>query len=137
MSAHATLPGRHRRTARRAPGRTRGRSRTAWALPAVLAVLFGFYAQNIERDGATITAGQALLGVVSGVVFGALCYALGRVQHALPRELRAAAYGALAGVAIGWLYSLSGTSVLTATAVSLAVGAGVGAVAFYVFYTHE
>ncbi|MFJ8586399.1 hypothetical protein ACIRD2_17350 [Streptomyces sp. NPDC093595] len=139
MSAHATLPGRHRRSVEGAPGgtRTRGRGRAGWIVPLVLAVLYGFYAQNIERGGATITAGQAVLGVVSGVVFGVLCFLLWRYRGRLPREPRAVAFGSLAGLAVGWLYSLSGNSVLTVAVVSLIVGAGVACAAFYVFYTHE
>lgn len=135
MAAHVTLPGRHRRTRDRASGRTRGRG---WIVPAVLGVIYGFYAQFVERDGeGPVTGGQALLGVVSAVVFGGLCYLVGRTRQALPRELRATAFGSVAGLGIGFLYSLTGASVLTSTVMGLIVGAGVGLGAFYVFYTHE
>ena len=66
-----------------------------------------------------------------------LCFALGRIQHSLPRELRAAAYGALTACAIGFLVSLTDTSVLRSTALGRAVGAGVLVVSFYLFYTRE
>ncbi|MET9430881.1 MULTISPECIES: hypothetical protein [unclassified Streptomyces] len=133
MSVHIA-PGHARHRHR---DRTRARTRTGWKLPVVLGFLFALYAQHIERDGRSITFGIAMLGLVSGVVFGGLYYLLRRTQASLPRELRAAAYGALAGLGVGWLYSLSGASVLTAAGVSLVVAAGAGCVAFYAFYTHE
>ncbi|MFE1346264.1 hypothetical protein ACFW57_16965, partial [Streptomyces sp. NPDC058757] len=64
-------------------------------------------------------------------------WALRTHGHVLPRELRAVAWGALAGGATGFLYSLSGASVLSASMIGLLMGIGVGAGAFYLFYTHE
>ncbi|GAA2958800.1 MULTISPECIES: hypothetical protein [Streptomycetaceae] len=135
MATHPTMPvRRHSRT--RTPAR-RGHGATAWALPLTLGVILGFWAFFIRRDGGATTAGQIWLGVVSGVAFAVLCFLLGRTQRALPRELRAAAYGALAGIAIGFLYSLNDNSVLSSAVLGLVVGAGVFLSAFYLFYTHE
>ncbi|MGW0901511.1 hypothetical protein ACWD0G_31855, partial [Streptomyces goshikiensis] len=52
-------------------------------------------------------------------------------------ELRAAAYGVFAAIAMGYLYSLSGQSILRSVLIGLAVGLATGAGAFYRFHTHE
>ncbi|WP_405389849.1 hypothetical protein OG596_19365 [Streptomyces sp. NBC_01102] len=136
MATHATMPVRRRSGRTRTPAR-QGHSTTAWALPVALGVILGFWAFFINRDGGATTGGQIWLGVLSGVAFAALCFLLGRTQRALPRELRAAAYGALAGGAVGYLHSLNGSSVLMSSVIGLVVGAGMLVSAFYVFYTHE
>lgn len=135
MATHANLPTRGRSRARTTA--RRHHTPFAWALPLALGVIFGFYAAFILRDGGPSTGGQVVLGVVAGVVFAALCFGLGRIQRALPRELRAAAYGALTACAIGFLVSLNGGSVLRSSAIGLAVGAGALLSAFYLFYTRE
>ncbi|MFE2017812.1 hypothetical protein ACFW9O_07115 [Streptomyces sp. NPDC059499] len=135
MATHATMPTR-RRTHARTPAR-RTHSALAWALPLTLGVILGFWAFFIRRDGGATTDGQIWLGVVSGVAFAALCFVLGRVGPALPRELRAAAYGALTGIAIGFLYSLNGNSVFSSSVLGLVVGAGMFCSAFYIYYTRE
>ncbi|MFF8291510.1 hypothetical protein ACF068_20080 [Streptomyces sp. NPDC016309] len=136
MASHVTLPGRHRRTGERA---ARPRlHRSTLAVLAVCAVLYGLYAEVIVRHGdGAFTGGQAVLAVVSMVVFGVLWFAYLSIRHALPRELRAAAFGLLVGLSVGFLYSLSGNSVLTVAVVSLLTAAGAGLAAFYAFYTHE
>ncbi|MGW0789811.1 hypothetical protein ACWD04_16495 [Streptomyces sp. NPDC002911] len=135
MATHATMPMR-RRTHARTPAR-RGHGALAWAVPLVLGVILGFWAFFIKRDGGATTGGQIWLGVVSGVVFAALCYALVRVRWALPRELRATAFGVLTGGAVGFLSSLNGRSVLTSSGIGLAVGAATFCVMFYAYYTRE
>ncbi|MER7107071.1 hypothetical protein [Streptomyces sp. NPDC000229] len=136
MAAHATLPRRHRRTRERA---TRPHAhRSTLLVLAVCAVLYGLYAEVIVRRGdGPFTGGQAVLAVVSMVGFGVLWYGYLRVRRALPREARAVAFGLLFGLSVGFLYGLSGNSVLTVAVVSLIVAAAAGLMAFYVFYTHE
>jgi hypothetical protein len=135
MASHVTLPGRHRRTRER-PARPVHRS--TLAVLAVCAVLYGLYAEVVIRRGnGPFTGGQVVLAVVSAVVFGVLWYAYLRVRRALPREARAAAFGLLFGLSVGFLYSLSGNSVLTVAVVSLVLAVSAGLAAFYVFYTHE
>lgn len=135
MATHATMPTRGR-THARTPAR-RPRSALAWALPLTLGVIFGFWAFFIRRDGGETTGGQIWLGVATGVALAVLCYVLGRVRHALPRELRAAAFGALTAILIGFLYSLNDHSVLSSTIIGLVVGAGMFCTAFYIYYTRE
>ncbi|MFD9221489.1 hypothetical protein ACFWDI_16135 [Streptomyces sp. NPDC060064] len=124
MAAHAAVPARHHGS-------------LGWAMPATLGVVYGFYAAFVHRNGGAITGGDVLLGVVAGVAFAALAYTLGRFQHSLPRELRAAAYGALCAASMGYLISLAGGSVLRSSAIALAIGAGVAVTAFYIFYERE
>ncbi|MFD9035449.1 hypothetical protein ACFVZW_30570 [Streptomyces sp. NPDC059567] len=125
MAAHAAVPTRR-------PMSTHG-----LGLPVTLGVIYGFYAAFLQRDGGAITWGQVLLGFVSAIVLAGAMYALRRGGHALPRELRATAWAALAGIAMGFLVSLSDTSVLSTVILALVVAACVGGSAFYWFYTHE
>ncbi|MFG2429988.1 hypothetical protein [Streptomyces sp. NPDC048590] len=135
MATHATMP--VRRPARtRTPVRHR-RTPLAWAVPLALGVILGFWAFFITRDGGTTTNGQIWRGVISGVAFAALCFALARVRWSLPREMRAAAFGALTGGAIGYLYSLNQNSVLASGLLGLVVGAGMFCAMFYLYYTRE
>lgn len=136
MASHVTLPGRHRRTGERAARPHVHRS--SLMVLAVCAVLYGLYAEVVVRHGdGPFTGGQAVLAVVSMLGFGALWYGYLSLRRALPRETRAAAFGLLFGVSVGFLYGLSGNSVLTVAVVSLIVAVSAGLMAFYVFYTHE
>ncbi|KDQ68249.1 hypothetical protein ACIPJG_19435 [Streptomyces halstedii] len=135
MATHGTLTrrgGTRARTPARHPHHAIG-----WALPAVLGVIVGFWAFYIHRDGGATTGGLIWLGVASGVAFAVLCFALGRVQGRLPAELRAAAYGAVTAIVIGYLFSLHHHSVLSSAVLGLGVGAGVTVYAFYLFHTRS
>ncbi|MDJ0343516.1 hypothetical protein QMK19_04215 [Streptomyces sp. H10-C2] len=122
--AYATVPARHHGS-------------LGWTLPATLGVVYGFYAAFVQRAGGAVTGGQVVLGVVAGVAVAAVCMLLGRVQHALPRELRAAAYGTLTGCALGFLYSLSHASILKSTGMGIVFGGAALAASFFIFYTRE
>ncbi|MGV9882736.1 hypothetical protein [Streptomyces sp. NPDC003006] len=133
--AHAAPPA-HPRSM---PGsRASTTSATRWAgLALLMGVVYGLWACAIRRDGGPITTGNVLLGVVTGVVFAVLMYALHRLSHALPRELRSLSWMVFAGVTFGFLYSLGGASVLRSTIMALLVGAGVFLATFYRYYTTE
>lgn len=131
MAAHASVPARGTRA------RTQRPSMRAWAVPVTLGVILGWYATSIVRGGGVLSGTQLALGLVSGAVLAVLCFGLGRIQNSLPRELRAAAYGALFGGSIGFLYSLSGKSVLSASVLGLLTGAGMLLAAYYYFHTRE
>lgn len=103
----------------------------------ILGVVYGFWAAGIARDAGPITTGNVLLGVVAGIVFAALFMGLRRAAPRLPRELRATAWAAFAGISFGYLYSLTGATVLRSTLMALGVTAGVFAVMFYRYYTSE
>ncbi|MFC8532715.1 hypothetical protein ACFUJY_01960 [Streptomyces sp. NPDC057249] len=132
MAAHASVParGRHATPARHRPV-------LSWAIPAALGLIMGCYATAIVRGGGVLTGTRLALGLVSGAVLAVLCFGLGRMQNRLPRELRAAAYGVLTGGSIGFLYSLSGASILSASVIGLILGLGGLLAAYYYFYTRE
>ncbi|MFF0475104.1 hypothetical protein [Streptomyces sp. NPDC004284] len=125
MAAHAAVPVR------------RQFSTHGWGVPVTIGVSYGLYAPVIVRDGGALSWGQFWLGLISAVVVAVAMYALRRYGHHLPRELRGAAWGAYAGIAVGFLYSLSGASIYSSTLLGLIVGAVSGGAAFYLFYTHE
>ncbi|MFI8824335.1 hypothetical protein [Streptomyces sp. NPDC053431] len=125
MAAHAAVPARRH-------FRTHG-----WGLPVTLGIAYGLYAPTNARQGGATSWGQFWLGVISGVVLAVAVYAMRRYGRLLRRELRAAAWGALAGIAIGFLYSLTGASIYSSTLLGLIVAACTGAAAYYLFYTHE
>lgn len=124
MAAYSTVP-------------VRRHGSLAVALPVTLGVIYGFYAAFMMRGGGALTGGQVVLGVVSGAAVAGLCFVLGRTQQALPRELRAAAYGVLVGCSIGFLFSLTHASILRSTGMGIAFGAAALAATYFVFYTHE
>ncbi|MFF1693436.1 hypothetical protein ACFVXC_07425 [Streptomyces sp. NPDC058257] len=103
----------------------------------LLGVVYGVWAAGMARDAGPITTGNVLLGVVAGVVVAAVFMGLRAIAPGLPRELRAAAWAGFAGIAFGYLYSLSDATVLRSTIMALAVAAGVFAVMFYRYYTSE
>jgi hypothetical protein len=125
MAAHAAVPARRHVSAR------------GWGAPITIGVLYGLYASTVARHGGPATLGQLWLGLVSAVVLAGGIYLLRHRGGVLPRELRAAAWGGLTGIAVGFLFSLSGASVLSSTGLGLAFGGFAGAAAFYLFYTHE
>lgn len=136
MGSHAA-PAWHRRALRRRGRTTEERHTLRWALPLGLGAFYALYAGFLFRSAGPTSWADVLFGLVSGVVFGALAYVLGRTQRALPRELRGIAYGALAGIGVGFLHNVSGATVLASSGMGLMVGGAVGCVAFYLFYTHE
>lgn len=139
MSSHAAMPtGRFRRHRRAQPTPpVRSAHRVQGVVPVTLGLLYGIYVAFADRDHDPLTGGNILLGVVCGVVLAGLCFLLGRTQSRMVRELRAAAYGSLFGVATGFLISLSHASVLKASALGAVLGAAMMLVTFYIFYTRE
>jgi len=111
-------------------------TRTATAAM-LLGVVYGIWAAGIARDAGPITTGNVLLGVVAGIVVAAVFMGLRAIAPGLPRELRAAAWAAFAGIAFGFLYSLTDATVLRSIVMALAVAGGVLAVMFYRYYTSE
>ncbi|MEV6249628.1 hypothetical protein AB0M38_26005 [Streptomyces sp. NPDC051742] len=125
MAAHAAVPVRRQIN-------THG-----WGLPVIFGVLYGLYATTVARHGGPATLGQLWLGLISAAVLAGGIYVLRRYGRVLPRELRAAAWGTLTGVAVGFLFSLSDASVLSSSGLGLAFAVVAGAAAYYSFYTHE
>ncbi|MFE0650076.1 hypothetical protein ACFVZH_15975 [Streptomyces sp. NPDC059534] len=125
MAAHAAAPAGRRIS-------THG-----WGGPVTIGVLYGLYAATVARHGGPTTLGQLWLGLISAIVLAVSIHLLRRHGRALPRELRAAAWGALSGIAVGFLFSLSDASILSSSGLGLAFGAVNAVGAYYMFYTHE
>ncbi|MFJ6578835.1 hypothetical protein ACIQMY_23050 [Streptomyces sp. NPDC091368] len=125
MASHAAAP-----TGRRI-------SLNGWGAPVTIGILYGLYTATNAREGGPWGLGQLWVGLISAVVLAAAIWALRHYGHVLPRELRGAAWGALVGISVGFLYSLTGASVLSSSGLGLMSGAVSGAAAFYLFYTHE
>ncbi|MET9695358.1 hypothetical protein ABZY31_00275 [Streptomyces sp. NPDC006529] len=111
--------------------------RAALAVPLALGLVYGVYAAFMKRQTGPVDAGNVFYGILCGVLFAAGLFALARVGPRLPREVRAAAYGVFTGIALGYLYSLGGQSVLLSSGIALAAGAGVAVAAFYRYHTRE
>jgi hypothetical protein len=133
MNAPAALPAGDRRHPRR---HLPLHPSASWVVPAVLGVFTGGYAMFLDHTQGSSLPAAALLGLVTAVVVGAACYALGRMPSALMPEVRAVLYGALFGCAFGFLYCLSGATVLRASALGLGLGLVMAVTAFYVFHVH-
>ncbi|WP_426364747.1 hypothetical protein [Streptomyces sp. E-08] len=125
MAAHAAAPTGHRI------------SMYGWGTPVTIGVLYGLYTSTVARQGGPVTWGQFWLGLISAAVLAVGIYMLRHHGRVLPRELRAAAWAALVGIAVGFLYSLSGASIFSSSGLGLMSGAVAGGAAYYLFYTHE
>ncbi|MFD3378580.1 MULTISPECIES: hypothetical protein [unclassified Streptomyces] len=125
-----------------APHRTPTATKTAalsakLAIPALGGIVYGFWTSGIDRHSGPITGWNALLGVVSAVVFAAVAHGIHTIAPRLPREARALAWAVFAGIAFGFLYSLTDASILKSSGISLVIAAGVFATVFYRYYTTE
>lgn len=134
--AHAA-PTAPRRPQRMTGADTRHVSRSALVLPLLLGLVYGVWAAFIQRQMGPVDAGNVFYGILCGVVFAGCVFALARFGPRLAREAHAAAWGAFAGIAIGYLFSLTNESVLRSVAIGLAVAVATGLTAFYRYYTHE
>ncbi|MEV0174316.1 hypothetical protein AB0I00_24740 [Streptomyces sp. NPDC050803] len=109
----------------------------AMATPVVLGLVYGYWAAANRRDGGEITGWNILFGFVTALAFAVAYIGVRALAPRLKRELHALLWTAFAGCAFGFLYSQTGATVLRSTVMSLAVSAGVFAVLFYRYYTHE
>ncbi|MFD7707076.1 hypothetical protein [Streptomyces sp. NPDC059786] len=107
------------------------------AVPAVLGLLYGYWAAQMRRDAGPITGWNVLFGIVTGVVFMLVWMAVAAVAPRLARGAHAAMWGAFAGIAFGFLYSQGDSSVLRCSMTALLVGAGVFLAMFYRITAHE
>lgn len=136
---------RHARPSRfqgRLPGRSSGRGRRriplhTVAVPVGLGILYGIWAPFIQRHGSPLNALQITLGVVSGLAVAVLVFVLMRLPKTITPELRALAFGVVAGVSVGFLHSLTYASVLRSSGIGMVVGAAATIATFYYFHTRE
>ncbi|MFD3487544.1 hypothetical protein [Streptomyces sp. NPDC058665] len=107
------------------------------AIPVTLGIVYGIWAPFIQRRGEPLNALQITLGVVSGLSVALLVFILLRLPKTLATEIRAGAFGVVAGMSLGFLYSLSYASVFRSSGIGLTVGAATAIAAFYYFHTRE
>ncbi|MEW2574323.1 hypothetical protein ACFU9Y_34725 [Streptomyces sp. NPDC057621] len=106
-------------------------------LPALAGIVYGLWTSGIDRHAGPITGWNVLLGVVSALAFAAAAYGVHAIAPRLPRELRAATWAAFAGIAFGFIYSLTDAGIVKTVLLSLVIAAGILAVVFYRYYTTE
>lgn len=112
-------------------------ARNALVRALLAGLVYGVWAAFIKRQMGPVDAGNVFYGILCGALFAGIMFALHQVGPRLMREVHATAYGAFTGIAAGYLHSLTNSSVLKSTVVGLFVGIGVGATAFYRYYTRE
>lgn len=137
---HGTVtPERGATTDRQTPPRTGVQRllRARVVLPVLAALGFGCYTIWMAHTSGASGGRAALLGLIAAVVSGALGLLLVHFQSSMITETRALAYGALFGTAMGWLYNLSGPSILKSSVWGLVMGAVMFAASLYVFRTHR
>ncbi|MFI5829605.1 hypothetical protein ACIA6C_20570 [Streptomyces sp. NPDC051578] len=134
--AHAapTAPRRHHRMT---GADIRHVSKSALTVPLLMGLVYGVWAAFINRQMGPVDAGNVFYGILCGVVFAGCVFALARYGSRLVRELHAAAWGAFAGIALGYLYSQTNESVLRSAGIGLAVGVATTLAAFYHYHSIE
>ncbi|MET9499330.1 hypothetical protein [Streptomyces sp. NPDC006552] len=135
MAHAAPAPARSTRAGRPA---TPSVSTTAKVLPVVAGALYGFWAANIQRFGHEVTGGNILLGFVTGILVAALWFALHRWSARQgPRHmgLRALAWAAFAGIAVGFLRSLGNDTILWSVVLGAIVAAATFVAVYYRYYS--
>ncbi|WP_043264761.1 hypothetical protein [Streptomyces sp. CT34] len=116
---------------------TAHRTRLSVALPVIAALGFGCYTIWLAHTTGDSGGHAALLGLIAAVVSGALGVPLVHFGPTMITETRALAYAALFGTAMGWLYSVSGPSVLKSSGWGVVMFAVMFVVSLYVFRTHR
>ncbi|MGI5528625.1 hypothetical protein ACQEVX_14810 [Streptomyces syringium] len=138
MPTHPALHGHHRHEG---PGPVTGishrTSRSAWAVPVTGGVVLGLYTVFLADDNGASTPRAWMIGIIAGLVAMGAGYVLIKERAKMIAEVRAAAFGALFGISLGFLYSLTQVSVLRASLFGLFLGGALAVVSYYVFYMHE
>ncbi|ELS50259.1 hypothetical protein [Streptomyces viridochromogenes] len=112
-----------------------------WIMAVGLGLLYGDWAAVNRRHGHAITGSDLALGLLSALAFLVLCLAVSRLVRHMRRDLhalRAAAWAAFTGTAVGFLYDQTGdASIRRIVATTLPIAAGVFALLFYRYLTRD
>ncbi|MFG2680390.1 hypothetical protein [Streptomyces sp. NPDC048392] len=108
-----------------------------WAMPLAVGLVYGYWAAAIRRRGGPVTGWNLFFGFMTVLAFVILYYAVRAVAERLPREGHAVLWGAFAGSALGFLYSVSGVAMFTCVVVSLLLAAAVTLALLYHYGTHQ
>ncbi|GHF74873.1 hypothetical protein GCM10010218_64870 [Streptomyces mashuensis] len=147
MPTHSITPGGHsahegpgpvpRTTHLRHAGAAGGGERWTRTVPVVGGVVYGLYAVWITQNHGFSSGMSWLTGLVAAVATAALGYAIIHNRARMIPEVRAAAFGTLFGAAMGFLHSLTGSSVLRSAGIGLSFGIAMALTSYYVFHWHE
>ncbi|GGU86689.1 hypothetical protein GCM10010211_60990 [Streptomyces albospinus] len=136
--SHGTVEPEHGATALRQEGAgTVHRTPLSVALPVIAALGFGCYTIWLDHTSGASGGQAALRGLIAAVVSGALGVTLVHFGPTMITETRALAYAALFGTSMGWLYSVSGPSVLKSSGWGVVMFAVMFVVSLYAFRTHR
>lgn len=125
------------RSSSRGFGFSAPRGLSSVAVPATIALVYCLYTAFIAGDNGWSTGLTWLIALVSAGVLGLLCFAVGRWQAGKQPESVAVAYGVVFGLAMGYLLSLNGWSILQSCGVGLLLAAVMGVTVFYTGHTHR
>ncbi|MET8474201.1 hypothetical protein ABZY90_13775 [Streptomyces sp. NPDC006422] len=107
-------------------------------VPVVTGIAYGFWAASVDRFGGEVTGGNIALGFVTGIVVAALCFGIHHWSKQLAGRhffARAAAWGAFAGIAVGFLHSLADRAILWSIVLGMIIGASVFVGTYYRYYS--
>ncbi|MGY0485619.1 hypothetical protein [Streptomyces sp. WG-D5] len=110
----------------------------AVVVPVLAGVAYGFWAANIDRYGSAVTGGNIALGFVTGILVAALCFGIhqwSKRQAGRHFVARAGAWGAFAGIAVGFLHSLSDSGVIWSAVLGLFAAAATFVGTYYRYYS--
>lgn len=144
MGAHAAVPARGTKGRGRSAGQAAGQatttmSRAAWAIPLLLGLTYGIYTTFMAR-GTTpdpLSWSNVGFGVLCGAIVTAVAFLVGKATKTRTPGIRATSFATPFGIAMGFLYSLGGGSILTSVFMGLILGAGMFVSAYYAFYSHS
>jgi hypothetical protein len=101
------------------------------ALPLGLGLLYGYWAAANTRDGGPITGWNLFFGFMTSLAFMLAFMAMQALTPRLSRGIRAVAWAAFTGIALGFLVSTTGTSVIRSLVMGAALAVGVFVSALY------
>ncbi|WP_372350453.1 hypothetical protein [Streptomyces sp. KL116D] len=133
MAQHAA-PAPRRRTG----GAALSPTSAAVVLPVLAGIAYGFWAASIQRFGGEVTGGNIALGFVTGILVAALCFGIhhwSKQQAGRHFLARAGAWAVFAGVAVGFLHSLSNPAILWSVVFGAMIAAATFTATYYRYYS--
>ncbi|MER5478389.1 hypothetical protein ABT026_15640 [Streptomyces sp. NPDC002734] len=99
-------------------------------------LIYGYWAAANTRDGGPITGWNTFYGFMAALAFVLALTAMLALTPRLSRGIRAVAWAAFAGIALGFLVSTTDTSVIRSVVLGAALAVGVFVSALYRIQTH-